>query len=117
MAIDFKYYLRGSHIALVERSSTTNEYTSPTKNITNGLMLEYSKQPSAPTNEDSVLDITEELSLAAVEYVKAKFAENEQQYDKRNFHMNEFKRMVFQYQRNRFGGVRKTMQQTPFALR
>ena len=46
MAIDFKYYLRGSHIALVERSSTTNEYTSPTKNITDGLMLEYSKQPS-----------------------------------------------------------------------
>jgi hypothetical protein len=79
-------------------------------------MLEYSALPSVPDSEDDDLDISEELAIAAVEYVKARFAENEANYDKRNFHMNEFKRLVYQYQKNRFGGMRRVMDQAPYAI-
>jgi len=117
MAIDFKYYLRGANVALLEKTADSGEYNSPSKTIDDGLMLEYSAMPSIPDSEDDVIDLSEELCLAAVEYVKAKFAENISEYDKRQFHMNEFKRMVYQYQKNRFGGLRKVMPQAPFAMR
>ena len=117
MAIDYQYYLRGSNIALVQKSKTTNEYVSPTTSITNGLMLEYSALPTIPDDENDPIDIAEELAMAAVEYVKAKFAENANQYDKRNFHMNEFKRIVYQHQRNRFGGIRRMVDKEPYAVR
>ena len=116
MAIDFKYYLRGANIALVEKDTEDAIYKSPGANITNGLMLEYSAMPTVPTQETDDLDITEELALAAVEYIRAKFAENEQNYDKRQFHMNEFKRLVFQYQKNRFGGMRRLMDKAPYSI-
>jgi len=79
-------------------------------------MLEYSALPTVPDDETDTLDLAEELCLAAVEYLKAKFAENEQQYDKRNYHMNEFKRLVFTYQKNRFGGMRRVMDKAPYAI-
>ena len=117
MAIDFLYYLQGANIALVEKEDNTQQYKSPSATITNGLQLEYSKMPTSPTADSSTIDLSEELCLAVVDYLKAKFAENEQQYDKRNFHMAEFKRKVFQYQRNRFGGLRKVEQKEPYAIK
>jgi len=116
MAIDFKYYLRGANIALIEKDTETANYKSPAAAIENGLMLEYSAMPTVPDVETDAIDLSEELCLAAVEYLKAKFAENEQQYDKRNFHMQEFKRMVFTYQKNRFGGMRRIMDKAPYAI-
>lgn len=114
---DFAYYLRGANIAILEREDTSEVYTSPKSNITNGLMFEYSAMPSVPDSEDDLLDMSDELSLAAVEYGKAKFSESMGDYEKRNFHMNEFRRRVYQYQRNRFGGIRKVMGQDPFVIR
>jgi len=77
MAIDFKYYLRGANIAIIEKDTSTGKYKSPSALIANGLMLEYSALPSVPDSEDDDLDISEEVAVAAVEYVKARFAENE----------------------------------------
>lgn len=116
MAIDFKYYLRGSNIALIEKDKTTSVYKSPSAAVDNGLMLEYSALPTVPDDETDTIDLTEELCLASVEYLKAKFAENEMNYEKRNFHMNEFKRLVFTYQKNRFGGMRRVMDKAPYAI-
>ena len=70
MAIDFKYYLRGANIAIIEKDTSTGKYKSPSALIGNGLMLEYSALPSVPDSEDDDLDISEELAVAAVEYVK-----------------------------------------------
>ena len=116
MAIDFKYYLRGANIALIEKDTTTGKYKSPSALIENGLMLEYSALPTVPDSEDDDIDLSEELAIAAVEYIKARYAENEANYDKRNFHMNEFKRLVYQYQKNRFGGMRRVIDQVPYAI-
>jgi hypothetical protein len=114
---DFVYYLRGANIAILEREDTSEVYSSPKKDITDGLMFEYSSMPSVPDSEDDVIDMSDELCLAAVEYAKSRFAESVGEYEKRNFHMNEFRRRVYQYQRNRFGGIRKVMGQNPFAIR
>jgi hypothetical protein len=116
MAIDFKYYLRGGNLAIIEKDTSTKIYKSPSEDIDSGLMLEYSALPTIPDSEDDDVDLAEELCLATVEYLKAKFAENEMNYEKRNFHMNEFKRLVYQYQKNRFGGMRRVMDKAPYAL-
>lgn len=116
MAIDFKYYLRGANIALIEKNTETGTYKSPSAAIADGLMLEYSALGTVPSVETDTIDLAEELCLAAVEYLKAKFAENAEQYDKRNYHMNEFKRLVFTYQKNRFGGMRRMMDKAPYAI-
>jgi hypothetical protein len=116
MAIDFKYYLRGANLAILQKDKETSVYKSPSALIENGLMLEYSALPTVSDSEDDVIDLSEELCLAAVEYLKAKFAENEMNYEKRNFHMNEFKRLVYTYQKNRFGGMRRVMDKAPYAI-
>jgi len=116
MAIDFQYYLRGANIAIIERDTGTGKYKSPSELITDGLMLEYSALPTVPDSEDDSIDLVEELTVATVEYLKARFAENEANYDKRNFHMNEFKRLVYQYQKNRFGGMRRIIDKAPYAI-
>jgi len=116
MAIYFRYYLRGGNLAIIEKDTTSGEYKSPSALITDGLMLEYSALPTIADSEDDNIDLAEELTLASVEYLKARFAENEQNYDKRNFHMNEFKRLVYQYQKNRFGGMRRVMDKAPYAI-
>ena len=116
MAIDFKYYLRGANIAIIQKDTATSKYKSPSALITNGLMLEYSALPTVPDSDDDSIDLAEELTIASVEYLKARFAENEQNYEKRNFHMNEFKRLVYQYQKNRFGGMRRVMDKAPYAI-
>ena len=74
MAIDFLYYLQGANIALVEKEENTQDYKSPSTTIADGLQLEYSKMPTAPTADNSVIDLSEELCLAVVDYLKAKFA-------------------------------------------
>ena len=116
MAIDFKYYLRGANLAIIEKDTTTGKYKSPSALITDGLMLEYSALPTVADSEDDNIDLSEELCLAAVEYLKAKFAENDGNPEKKNFHMNEFKRLVYQYQKNRFGGMRRVMDKAPYAI-
>ena len=61
-----------------------------------------------------------EKEIKNIENIKLKLEKlltiYEQQYDKRNYHMNEFKRLVFTYQKNRFGGMRRVMDKAPYAI-
>ena len=73
--------------------------------------------PTLPTSESSSVPVDPELAVALVDYVKAKFFEKDGDYDKRQFHMREFKKRVFEFQKNRFGGAKITMPLTGYAIK
>ena len=112
----YGYYVEGGNFAILEQD-TNGHLGSPIASITNGILIRFTKMPTLPTSEDSDIPVDPELALALVDYVKAKFFEKSNEYDKRSFHMREFKRKVFDYQKNRFGGVKIAQVLGSFAIK
>jgi len=124
---DYGYYLHGRNLAIVVKDSTTGEYVTPSTSIAAGLKIEYLAQPgvtdendvaqSSASAESDVLDINNQLALAIVDYVKSKFAESEQNYEKAMYHMREYKSRVQRYQNKRSGDGRIAIPPNPYAIR
>ena len=113
----YGYYIQGNNFAILEKDKTTGHYNSPSKAINNGIMVTFTKMPTSITLESQEVPVDPELAVALVDYVKAKFAEKDGQYDKREFHMREFKKRVFGFQKNRFGGAKISMPVTGYAIK
>ena len=123
---DYGYYLHGRNLAIVVKNNE-GEYVTPDEGIDSGIKLEYLAQPgvtdsadnpqSSASKESDALDINNQLALAVVDFVKAKFAESEQNYDKMQYHMREFKHRVQRYQNKRSGDGRLMMTPNPYAIR
>ena len=105
----YAYYIEGGNFGIVEKNKTTGHYESPTSTISNGILVTFTKMPTMPTKEADDVPVDPELALALVDYVKAKFFEKDGDYDKRQFHMRQFKKRVFEFQKNRFGGPKIAM--------
>jgi len=123
---DYGYYLHGRNLAIVVKNDE-GEYVTPDEGIASGIKLEYLAQPgvtdsdnnpqSLASKESDALDINNQLALAVVDFVKAKFAESEQNYDKMQYHMREFKHRVQRYQNKRSGDGRVLITPSPYAIR
>ena len=123
---EYGYYLHGRNLAIVVKNDD-GEYVTPDEGIASGIKLEYLAQPGVTdssnnpqeqaSKESDVLDINNQLALAIVDYVKAKFAESEQNYDKMQYHMREFKHRVQRYQNRRSGDGRVLITPNPYAIR
>tara|TARA_R100000152_G_C6734801_1_gene159103 strand:- start:81 stop:452 length:372 start_codon:yes stop_codon:yes gene_type:complete len=100
----YGYYVEGGNIGILEENIDTGKWDSPTKSISNGILIRFTKIPTAPANEAATIPVDEGLALALVDYVKAKIFEQQGDYEKRMFHMREFKKQVMQHQKNRNGG-------------
>ncbi len=130
----YGYYLFGRNLAIVVESKTVNgKFISPDESITAaadgraGIKIKFLKSPglkdasdnaiTKATNETDTLDVDNQLALAVVDYVKSKFAESEKDYEKMQYHMNEFKRRVQRYQNKKMGGGRMMIPSSPYAIR
>lgn len=100
----YGYYFRGRDIALVEWKD--GKWQSPTESVTDGLLMEYSYLPDLPTNETVVMDLTETLANALINYMKAMFQESEGDLEKYLFYHKEFLRWVDLDRRNKIRAVR-----------
>ena len=130
----YGYYLFGRNLAVVvEDKTTNNKFISPDTSITAaadgspGVKINYLRstgvidadgdpQKSA-TKESDTINVEYQLSMAIVEFVKAKFAESEKDYEKMQYHMNEFRRRVERYQNKRVSGSRMMIPPSPYAVR
>jgi len=112
----YAYYIEGGTFGIVERDDN-GHYVSPSKAVTDGILVRYTKMPTMPANESADVPVDQELAVALVDYVKAKFFERNSEYEKRNFHMKEFKRRIMQFQKNRFGGAKIVMPTSGYAIR
>ena len=118
MKNNWAYYISGRKLALVKQDNTTLEYKSPDEAVTLGYKLEIVTAPSGTMDSaDDSIDVNEELALAVVEYVKSKFAENQAQFDKAEYHMKKFKNRVYRYKNKQVGGARMVMTSKPFAIK
>tara|TARA_B110000014_G_scaffold213331_1_gene166113 strand:- start:50 stop:403 length:354 start_codon:yes stop_codon:yes gene_type:complete len=117
MKNNWVYYVGGRKIALLKQDNSTLEYKSPDEAIATGLKFEFTKMPTAINSGDDTIDVDENLALAVVDYVTGKFAENQQNYEKSQYHMREFKRRVYRYQNKRFGGIRQIIPRKPHAIK
>ena len=113
----YAYYIQGGNFAIVEKSDTSGHYESPSKTIASGISVTFTKMPTLPTTEASTIPVDPELAVALVDYVKAKFFEKEGEYDKREFHMRQFKKRVFEFQKNRFGGAKIAMPLNGYSIK
>ena len=109
------YYMEGGNLALVEQDRN-GHFKSPTKSVSTGLLIRYTGIPTAPTNEDAVIDCDPELAVALVEFVKSKNFESQGEYDKAMYHKREFRRLVMQFQRNRDGGLKVMIPKKVFSI-
>ena len=88
MASRYAYFIRGSQIALVEKTDTADDYESPTKAVTSGLRFEYAKRPlitsdeagtteqSGTVSESDYVQVDDYLANALVYYLKGRQAED-----------------------------------------
>ena len=102
----YGYYVEGGNIGILEENINTGKWDSSTKTIANGILIRFTKIPTAPASENANIPMDEGLALALVDYVKAKIFEQQGDYEKRMFHMREFKKHVMQHQKNKNGGAK-----------
>ena len=119
MAYKYAYFIRGKQIALLEKADTAEDYTSPTKAVTNGLRFEFAKRPlitsdeagdveqSGTVSESDYVQIDDYLSNALVYYLKGRLAEDMGEIEQKEYYMREFRAMVGRHFSGRSYGKRQ----------
>ena len=119
MAYKYSYFIRGDQIALLEKADTAEDYTSPTKAVTNGLRFEYAKRPlitsdsagssvqSGTISESDYVQVDDYLANALVYYLKGRASEDAGDLEGKLFNMLEFRAMVGRYFSGRSYGKRQ----------
>ena len=77
MKTNWGYYINGREIAILKQNATTLEYETPDEAVSDGFKVEYVSSPTMATEASTTIDVADELTLAVVDYVKSKFAENQ----------------------------------------
>ena len=121
---DYAWWIDGRRIAIVQRGTATQTYSpdepltqnawlTPTAAATNAIILEYTCTLTAPTAETSTIDVDALLSLAIVDYVKFRMAEDKymdssdpkDRLQAKHWY-GEFRRKISESQENKIAGVR-----------
>jgi len=119
MAYKYSYFIRGDQIALLEKADTAEDYTSPTKAVTNGLRFEFAKRPlitsdsagtteqSSTVSESDYVQVDDYLANALVYYLKARASEDGGNPEGMMLFMREFRAMLGRYFSGRSYGKRQ----------
>jgi hypothetical protein len=115
---EYAYYLEGDYIAILQKGTdsvsdpyylTEEQWLTPSTADSDGVMIRYTKSPTVPTTETSDLGISRRLSLAVVEYVRARMAEKQGNELLAQRYMNKFKIMVRQHTNNKVADSRNVI--------
>lgn len=106
---DYQYYISGRKIAILQRSidSTYDPfirirddiYLTPSNSDADAIMIEYNGRPDRVSSESDTIDLDLDLSRALVRYIKARMANDKQQYDVENEEMKRFYKLVSERKR------------------
>ena len=117
---EYAYFVRGRDIAIMEADVTSLPNTifvgdslwkSPKATVDDGLLLVYVSRPKAKDggeiqDESDDIDINERFEKALVYYLKARYAEDVGDFDKREYFMREFNRLTMKVERSKSYGLR-----------
>jgi len=119
MASKYSYYIRGRQIALIEQTEYNGKYESPSKSVASGLRFEYSERPAITSDEagltvqaDTVTEadyvqMSDYLTKALIYYLKARLAEDMQEFEQHEWYMRQFRTIVGRYEKGLSYGPRK----------
>ena len=114
--LDLVWFIRGNELIIVEKPATENGYyETPTKSITNGIILEYTGSPiqwevnvdAADDPEDISLPFPDIIEMALIDYIKGRLAEDEKDIKLAEYYYQRFNRKVCQANASRTGGLRR----------
>ena len=112
---EYAYYLEGDYIAILSKGTdtvtdpdyfTVEQWTTPSTDDSDAIMVRYTKSPTAPTTETSDLGMGRRLELALVEYVRGRMAEKAGDERLAQRYMNKFMKMVRQHANNKVADSR-----------
>ena len=119
----YVWFSRGREFIIVKNPTADNlNYDDPDETITGGLLLEYSAVPD-------VVDINEEdwetynikhpdiIQDALILYIKAKLAEDKEDLKKKEYYLQEFRRLVGAADEARIGGLKQLQTVRGYAIR
>ena len=113
----YAYHMKGNEIALLEYKDSTSRYESPSADVISGLKIEYVNMPTMPTTEEDEIPFDEHVCYALVYYLKAKLAEDADEFEKREYFMRLFTREIGKYNGSREYGIKRIGTIGPFAIR
>jgi|7_EtaG_2_1085326.scaffolds.fasta_scaffold55049_2 hypothetical protein len=129
---EYGYYMEGSKISLVEKEAAFDndpnskdygpgtdrfQYKSPLSDVTGGLEILYSYGYISNLDDESAeIDLPNYLSIALVDYVKAKYLEDGGQFKEAEYFMNKFRKQVEKYN-NRIVSGPRIVAPGPFGIR
>ena len=127
----YAYYIEGNDIAIVEKDSMATDglnyvynpddglninrsggqWKSPTTTITDGLLIEYTVLPKSKdggeiVDESDEVDIPSYLAKALVDYIRAKYAEDEMNIEVKEYFMKEFRKKIEKHENGKMKGIR-----------
>ena len=124
----YAWYIRGRDLAIVEIDVELNAsnpvddatWKSPTKTISDGIMLEYIVRPKAKDggeieDESDEPDIGDLYLKALVYYVKARIAEDMSDFETKEYLMREFYKQLDKTEGSKVPTIR--IMQAPIAIR
>ena len=122
---EYGYYLRGKDIAVIQKDydldggqsltqpglndigrSGTGAWKSPKETITDGLEIEYTYVPQI-VDEASTIDIPHHLARALVYYMKARMAEDQNDFRASEVLMAKFRKLIEEHENTRIWGNRQ----------
>ncbi len=113
----YKWYLSGRKLAILQQGSSTTYNTdsvvtrdmwlTPTSAQTDAIAIEYVYSGTEPTAESDTIDVNATLSLALVDYVRHRMAEDEGKEKLADKYYGKFLRRVSVEADNRTGMPRK----------
>ncbi len=126
---DYRWYPEGRNIAILQRQQESiydpyysireDVYKTPSNADTNAILLRYTLSVTAPTSETTDMDISRDLGMGIVHYVKAKMSEDKGDIKMYQWHYNRFLYYVNVHNRNVKGSPPSIAMppQTPGAVR
>jgi len=103
----YKYYIDGQDLIILEKDSDTGVYITPATNYTNGILLRYTVANTPPTSISDELGLSRRLEMAIVDYVKYRLYENAGDDRRAQFYYRKFLSALSREVKNRRGHFRK----------
>ena len=103
---DYRYFVDGRQLAILQKKISSESLTReeifirPTYADSSAVYIRYTVSVSAPSDENTEISASRELSEAIVYYVKSKLLEDAGEEKKALFYMNKFYTMVSRHRSN-----------------
>jgi len=116
MAKEYCYYIEANQIAILEYDNEDGRWDSPSTAVTDGFIVEYTKEITAPTAYSSSISVSRNIVSAIVYFLKSKMVEDKDVKMARYYHNRFLAKVRSEYNR-KTGVTPRVIPQKIFSVR